>query len=204
MVHSGLVGILVAAVLLAVGQERSAAGATHTAPMHDIGLEFGKINPNAPAELSQFAFLIGKWRCQAKVRSGERDWQTLQAEWIGRYLLDGHAIADEYRMTDSSGKLIVLGMNFRSYNAAKHTWNIKWLNALSGAWTDLAPSKLGGVHFDGQSISYAFKEPVAEHRWTRATYTSLSDTHFTWRGDKSDDAKHWTQFMVCDCYRSRD
>jgi hypothetical protein len=40
-------------------------------------------------------------------------------------------------MTDSSGKLIVLGMNFRTYDAGKQIWNTKWLNALEGTWTDL-------------------------------------------------------------------
>jgi hypothetical protein len=26
--------------------------------------EYGKLNPNAPPELSRFAFLIGEWRCE--------------------------------------------------------------------------------------------------------------------------------------------
>ena len=37
----------------------------------------------------------------------------MQAAWLGRYILDGHAIADEYRMTGSSGERIVFGMNLR-------------------------------------------------------------------------------------------
>ena len=47
-----------------------------------------------------------------------------------------------------------------------------------------------------ESISYAFKEPVADHAFTRATYTNISQTHFTWRGEKSDDGKAWSEFMV--------
>jgi len=166
------------------------------------GQDFGKVNPNAPTELSRFGFLIGNWRCEARVRSADGKGQTLRATWVGRYVLDGYAIADEYRMMDSSGKLIVLGVNFRTYDSAKRTWNIKWLNALSGAWTDLAPSELGGAQFDSQSIMYAFKEPVADHKYTRATYTNVDKTHFTWRGEKSDDGKNWSEFMVTECYRS--
>ena len=30
---------------------------------------------------------------------------------VGRLILDGYAIADEYRMMDTSGELIVLGVN---------------------------------------------------------------------------------------------
>lgn len=34
------------------------------------------------------------------------------------YILDGYAIADEYRMIASSGELLVFGMNFRIYDSA--------------------------------------------------------------------------------------
>ena len=132
--------------------------------MPQIEQDFGKVNPNAPAALSRFAFLIGSWRCDARVKSPSREWQTLQGTWLGRFILDGYAIADEYRMTGPSGELIVLGLSLRAYDAATQTWNIKWLNALAGTWTDLGPEELGGVTIDGQSISYAFREPVAAPR----------------------------------------
>jgi hypothetical protein len=163
-------------------------------------LAFGESNPHAPKELSRFAFLIGTWRCEAKATMDNGDWQTFDATWMGRYILDGYAIADEYKMTHCGG-LIVLGMNFRTYHAASHSWNMKWLNALAGTWVDLGPDELGGVAFDGQSIVYAFKEPMAEHALTRATYTNISETHFTWRGEKSNDGKAWSEFMVIEAYR---
>src|SRR5262245_6501592 len=169
-----------------------------------MDLDFGKLNPHAPAALSRFAFLIGKWRCDARVRSDDGQWQAFHGEWIGRFILDGYAIADEYRMTGSSGELLVLGLNLRTYDAANRTWNMKWLNALAGTWLDLGPEELGGVTCDGQSIIYAFEEPVATHVYTRATYTIRSDTHFTWLGDKSDDGRAWSQFMVVEVHREYD
>jgi hypothetical protein len=165
---------------------------------------FGTPNPNEPAALSLFAFLIGKWRCKAKLISENGEWQTFEATWLGRFILDGYAIADEYRMTSTSGTLLVLGMNFRTYDAEKKVWNIKWLNALAGTWTDLVSEELGGVRLDDQSITYAFKEPVAAHVYTRATYTIISDTHFTWRGEKSQDGKTWSEFMVIEAQRTRE
>jgi hypothetical protein len=54
---------------------------------------------------------------------------------------------------------------------------------------DFGPEELGGVSFDGRSIIYSLKEPVAAHAYTRATYTNISEHHFTWRGEKSDDGK---------------
>jgi hypothetical protein len=173
--------------------------------MRQVKQEFGKLSPNAPAELSRFSFLIGNWRFEAKVMA-DGQWHSFKGSWLGRYILDGYVIADEYRMADLSGKLIVLGLNLRAYDASKQTWNIKWLNALTGTWMSLAPSELGGVKFNGQSITYAFKElaPVdAAHAYTRATYRSISKTHFTWRGEKSEDGNAWTEFMVVDCHRGR-
>jgi hypothetical protein len=164
-------------------------------------LEFGQLNPKAPRELARFAFLIGKFRCEARVKMDSGAWLTFHATWEGRYILDGYAIADEYRMLDASGELIVLGTNFRVYDAAAQTWNIKWLHALTGTWTDLGSPEFGGVTFDGQSVIYAFKEPMATHVYTRATYTPISETHFTWRGEMSNDGCSWTEFMVIEAHR---
>jgi hypothetical protein len=150
--------------------------------MDEIDKNFGKPNPNAPAALSQFAFLIGRWRCEATITLASGESQKYEAAWIGRYILDGYVIADEYGMAipageTPAGETIVLGMNFRAYDSARQQWNIKWLNALTGTWTDLGPEELGGVRFDGQSIFYVFKEPQATHLTPAPpTPTSLSRT----------------------------
>ena len=156
--------------------------------------------------LSDFAFLIGEWRLDAKFKSPNGEWRRFQGTWVGRHILDGRAIADEYRMLGADGEILVLGMNFRVYDPAKHLWNIKWLNALAGTWLDLTPEEFGGAQFEGQSVSYTFREPIgASADWTaaytRATYTSISPTMFTWRGDKSDDRATWTEFMHVECHR---
>ena len=162
---------------------------------------YGKPNPNAPPELSHFAFLIGRWSCDGKVRMPDGHEQSYKASWVGRYILDGYVIEDQYRMTDLSGKLIVLGNNYRSYDPARKTWSIRWLDAVSGSWTDLATPELGGATFDGASVSYVFREPMANHAFTRATYTPDGANHFTWRGEQSSDRKAWSPFMVVECRR---
>jgi len=161
----------------------------------------GKLNPSAPADLSRFAFLIGKWRCDAALKRDDGTWEHLQAAWEGRFILDGYVIADEYRMATLAGELLVLGINLRSYDAKKNTWNIKWLNALAGTWVDLGAEELGGVKIDEKGITYSMKEPVASHVLTRATYTNISADHFTWRGEKSNDGHAWEEFMVIEAHR---
>jgi hypothetical protein len=175
--------------------------------MEQIDKTTDKPNPKAPAALSQFAFLIGHWRFDAKFKTPHGEWQTFQGTWIGRYILDARVIADEYKMLGADGKVMVHGMNFRVYDAAKQLWNIKWLNALEGTWTDLTAEEYGAAKFEGQSVSYTFREPMgASAGWkaayTRATYTNVSPSFFTWRGDKSDDRTTWTEFMVVECRRS--
>ncbi|MBV9339534.1 MAG: hypothetical protein JO159_01425 [Acidobacteria bacterium] len=135
------------------------------------------------------------------MRLANGEWQTFAARWLGRFILDGYAIADEYSMMNSSGELIVLGMNFRTYDVTRSIWNLKWLNALAGTWVDLGPPELGGIKFDGQSVTYTFKEPVAAHALTRATYTNISNGQFTWRGEKSEDGKTWSEFMIVEAHR---
>src|SRR5260370_25044144 len=68
--------------------------------------EYGNPNPKAPPELSQFAFIIGNWRCDARLKGEDGTWQPYHATWVGRYILDVLVIADEYRMTNQTGELI--------------------------------------------------------------------------------------------------
>lgn len=200
MMTAGLSLLFAASILCTLVTAQSAKEA-HRA-MKRMEQEYGTRNPSAPAELSRFAFLIGEWRCDAKLKRDDGTWQPLKATWEGRYILDGYAIADEYRMTTLSGELIVLGMNFRSYDPKKKLWNLKWLNALAGTWVDLGPEELGGVTVDERAIRYSMQEPVAAHTLTRATYTNFSENHFTWQGERSNDGKTWELFMIIEAHRS--
>jgi hypothetical protein len=94
--------------------------------------QFRKPNPKAPPELSRFAFIIGNWRFDAKLKRDDGSWDTFEGKWEGRYILDGYAIEDEFRMASPAGELMVLGLNLRAYDSKKKNWNLKWLNALAG------------------------------------------------------------------------
>jgi hypothetical protein len=170
-----------------------------SANLHD----YGKPNPNAPAELAHFAFLVGKYECDARLKLADGRWQNLKATWEGKYILEGFAIADDYRMTTPAGERMVLGTNFRSYDAKAKSWNIKWLNALTGAWMDLGAPDLGGVHIDEHGIRYIAKETPDSPTLSRAIYTNISANHFTWIGDHSVDGKSWTEFMRIECQRTK-
>jgi hypothetical protein len=165
--------------------------------------EYGNPNPKAPPELSQFAFIIGNWRCEARLKGEDGTWRPYQATWVARYILDGYVIADEYRMTDQTGELILNGMNFRSYSVEKKTWVMRWLNA-TGFWLELGPENLGGVRVSPKSITFNFIDTFAPDAATRATFSNISESHFTWTGERSlDQGKTWAEFMVIEAHRTK-
>ena len=57
---------------------------------------FGQRHSEAPKELAQFAFLIGEFECDERIRTPSGDWLVFRAIWRGRYTLGGMAIQDEY------------------------------------------------------------------------------------------------------------
>ncbi len=162
---------------------------------------YGSPNPGAPPQLARFAFLIGTFRGEARLRREDGTWERLDAMWEGRWILHGQAIADEFRMSNAAGELLVLGVNLRAWDAQQNAWSMKWLNALAGTWTDLGPAALGGVHIDDDAIVYCMEEPVADHALTRATYTGISNDRFIWRGERSSDGATWEEFLVIELER---
>ncbi|HEY5884998.1 MAG TPA: hypothetical protein VIT88_09950 [Pyrinomonadaceae bacterium] len=168
-------------------------------PEHE---EYGSPNPQAPHELSQFAFIIGEWRCDVTVKGEDGTWQPYQATWIGRYILDGNVIADEYRMTNRAGDLVVHGMNFRFYSVEKKGWVMRWLSA-AGMWTELGSDELGGVRVTPDTITFHIVDPVAPDALSRVTFSNITDSYFKWKCEQSfDEGKTWAEFVLIDAHRS--
>jgi hypothetical protein len=117
-------------------------------------------------------------------------------------VLDGYAIMDEFRMLSPEGDLLVLGANLRAFDVARQRWTLRWLNALDGTWLDLAPEDLGEVETGAHGIAYTFREPVAGHVLTRVRYANISATHFTWRGEGSNDGATWDEFLLIQAHRT--
>ncbi len=103
----------------------------------------GSPHPDAPPELAQFAFLIGTWRCAARLKGDDGEWRTTHADWEAFYILDGYVIADVFRPDDPESGL-PFGATYRSYDAVNKTWVMKFLDARTSTWMDLGPPELGG------------------------------------------------------------
>jgi len=145
--------------------------------MQDInaGL-FGKPNPNAPKELAQFAFLIGRWQGKGfQNRDGNKE--TYEMTWIGRYILDGWVIADESLVGPANNREAMF-ITYRSFDQTLRIWRIEALNILESTLDIQAANDLGGVQVHKDSISI---QTPRTNAITREVFKNISANHFTYQ-----------------------
>ncbi len=160
-------------------------------------------NPDAPPELSQFAFLIGAWRVDGKLKGPDDMWMPFTAGWTARYILDGYVITDEFHTNDTGGEFQLHGATFRSYDARRKTWVMKFLNARESTWLDLGPEDLGGVEVTDDAITFMHR--VEPDGLLQVRFENISTDHFIWRGELSDDGcKNLDEIMTIEAERNKD
>lgn len=155
---------------------------------------YGSLNPDAPAELGLFAFLVGKWSGSAQARNPDGTYTEYQFDWIGRYLLDGMAIADEMRMSAADGGAIQ-GMSLRFFNSGNNSWTIEFLNFNRSFLRKQVNANVGAVTQEGAQIIVSQTGPDGGPG--REIYTLIDPDHFTYRMDFSaGDAQTWDEGVV--------
>ncbi len=92
----------------------------------------GQPHADAPAELSQFSFLLGRF--DIKGRTWQEDhWSENHsvAYWEGEYIMDGFGIADYWYNTppDSTGPTPGRGVNIRMFNETEGMWKMAWMHS---------------------------------------------------------------------------
>jgi hypothetical protein len=145
---------------------------------------YGERHRNAPSQLDVFAFLIGKWDGVGKTTTPEGKVVEFAVTWIGRYILDGMAIADEFHSKAPDGSPY-LGISFRQYDAAKKTWVVECLNISNSFLRRQVNARSGSVQVDGQAVVVTSQSP---EMWSRETYRVPSLDRFTYTIDLSSDA----------------
>lgn len=151
--------------------------------------EIGVQSPEAPASLEKFAFLVGRWT--GKGRSVNQDGETSAYEmtWVGRYILGGHAIADEARVFGDPGVLTAHFITYRFYDRISERWYIEAFDARSSTTVRQAPG--GEVEFRDGTVS------MVTH-WSqgigREVFLEIGPDRFTYRLDVSvDGGESWIE-----------
>jgi hypothetical protein len=170
---------------------------------------FGMPGTNAPRELVLFDFLVGAWECESNVRGPDGVVRARPATWVGRYIIDGLCIADEFRQLGPSGEVAMLGQTYRVFNPDSNTWIMRWLDALDATWLDLGPEDLGGVVVREGTITYKHRRPrgrsgrlVPLNSLFRVTFFDINEHGFRWRSELStDNGETWAEVQTIEARR---
>lgn len=154
------------------------------------GGDFGSLNPSAPPETVQFAFLIGDWDCATKfMKPDGSGYVEGRAKWIGYFILDGWAIQDDWIGYGPEGQEFH-GTNVRSFNPETKKWDNRWLAAGDPRWKSFVAEKRGEamVMTGGEG-----RDPRGEFI-DRNTFYDIGADRWRWRKDRSyDGGKSWIE-----------
>ena len=151
---------------------------------------FGEMNPEAPPETEQFAFLVGEWHCQARFLNGEGGYSEGEAKWTGYWILDGFAIQDDWISDGAPGGRKFHGTNIRSFNPETKHWDARWLPNYGLQWSYYKAEKVGDtmVMTGGEG-----SDPKGEYI-ERITFHDIEQDRWSWRRDRSyDGGETWVE-----------
>ena len=180
---------LSAAVLLLTCEVR----AQTVTPVDPSKTTYGERNPGAPKELAVFSFLVGKWQGSGKARLPDGNVVEFGGvSWIGRYILDGMAIADEGHAAGPDGSPY-LGITFRQYDPGRKAWIVEFLNVTGSFLRKQVNVRSGSVKVNGQTVTVASEGPTQ----SREHYQVVDQDHWVYRMDLSTDGgRSWDEGQI--------
>jgi hypothetical protein len=155
---------------------------------------YGERNPQAPKELDLFSFLVGKWNGSGRTRLPDGSPVHFEGvTWIGRYILNGMAIADEFHSLTPDGKPY-LGISLRQFDAKHGSWVIEYLNVSASFLRRQVNPRAGKVSAGEGAVIV-----ISEDGQTRIReHFRVSDrNHFTYSMDMSkDEDQPWDPVLI--------
>lgn len=152
----------------------------------------------APAEATQWDFLVGQWELTVKPKvSGLaariHGAPRLVGTWKAWRAFDGFGIEDDLRIVDGSGNPRSLSHAIRVYSAAGRRWIITGLDVYRAQFsTSTAEWKNGEMLVTGRGTD-AEGKPVV----TRTRYFGITANGFRYRQDRStDDGRTWEEGVL--------
>lgn len=160
------------------------------------GFNPGKLNPDAPKETAQFGQLAGIWNAEQTSRNKDGTWseKTTDAEWRWYYILDGHAIQDDWYSPDSTNTLQWVGTNIRIYNPDEKQWHM--------AWIDKTNRRLATFTATLEHDEIIMQGTNAKGRKIRNIFSDISAESFNWTQQWTlDGGKSWVEVARIHCTR---
>jgi hypothetical protein len=139
---------------------------------------FGLLNPEAPAEVADFAPLIGESDCLSESRNQDGSWaEPMPMIWRWKYIMNGLAVQDETLKPDG-----IHSGSIRQFNADSAAWYVHYYT--SGSATPILPVWEGGKT-DDQTITL-YREQTAPNGmdgFFKINFTDITYHSFNWLGE---------------------
>ncbi len=165
---------LYAAILIATASLAYAQYHYESSPEHPYGLP----NPEAPAQLMDFAPLIGECNCKSVARNADQTWgDTIDMVWRFKYIMNGMGVQDETLKTDGkhSGSI-------RQFIADSARWFVHYYSSASPSPT--LPAWEGTRNEEGKIILYRKqKAPNGMDGFYKITFSDMTEDGFNWAGE---------------------
>jgi hypothetical protein len=186
----GVMAALVVTALLVAVNASGQQASTVTDPSKTL---YGEKSPRAPRELDVFGFLIGKWEGRGRTRLADGRVAEYPVAWVGRYILDGTAIADEVHGPYPDGTP-ALGITFRQYDQSRKAWVIEFMNVSESFLRRQVHRGTGSVAVSGRTVTVTSGSPgivVREH------YVVPDADNWVYRLDSSNDGgRNWNEGSI--------
>ena len=148
------------------------------------------LNPDAPPETEQFAFMVGDWDCTIRRMGPDGQYAEARARWTGFFILDGYAIQDDWKVPQPDGTWRTTGFNVRHFDAKKGRWMCRWLSQPALTWVQYEAWQEGETMI---MLGGAGQDPRGPYI-DRNTFSNIAAEVFSWKKDRSyDGGKTWIE-----------
>ena len=155
------------------------------------------LNPDAPPETQVLGQLAGEWQASQVKRNPDGSWatDTTRAEWHWYFILNGHAVQDNWVVFDEKdGTPLVVGTNIRIYNREEKQWHIAWIDK-----TYRRLARFTAINDDGKVVMTGQN---ATGRMVRNTFSGFTGQSFDWQQEwTSDEGQTWFAVTKIHCRR---
>ncbi len=151
--------------------------------------------PVAPKEGTQFDFLVGQWEVIGQPQATTLAQRIhgvakLPGTWKAWRAMDGWGIQDELRLTDPSGNPVLIAHTVRYFDTAAKRWQLSGVDVYKGIVSSSSAHWTAGQ----MVVNGTGKDADGKAFISRATFSKITPTSFTYRLDRSyDNGVKWTE-----------
>ncbi len=156
------------------------------------------MNPTAPMELADFAFLVGEWHGKHSKKIGGGRTAEFLLVWKGKWILNGNAVQNTsqtwiLRPDGKKGRMTQDGMDLRVFNSQTGQFEHTYVNAMKGAINRMTWRRVGDeIHSDVSEW-----QDFEGLNQNIIKFSKVGKDHFTWSVDRSfDQGKTWKKDYV--------